>query len=70
MVTLKPLDVPVQEPSWLMLLDLFYDGDNTGQTSFNLHGYTLEEAQDVARNIADNPYMMKEIDEFLWGESD
>ncbi len=58
------------ETTWLLLLRLDFDGEPAGTTSFNLHGYSREEAEQVAANISDNPYLMKEIDEFLWGESD
>ena len=55
---------------WLMRVQLFYDGEAAGTTSFNLEGYTEEEAEAVARNIKNNAFLMREIDEFLWGESD
>jgi hypothetical protein len=61
---------PVGDHKWLMALDLFYDGDAAGKTSFTLHGYSEEEAQKIAQSIGENDYMMKEIDEFLWGEND
>ncbi|MDP2608286.1 MULTISPECIES: hypothetical protein [unclassified Oceanobacter] len=56
--------------NWLLLVHLFYDGDTAGTTSFNLHGYSREEAEALAANLQDNAYLMKEIDEYLWGESD
>jgi|AZIK01.1.fsa_nt_gi hypothetical protein len=55
---------------WLLLIQLSYQSDLAGTTSFNLHGYNREEAEEVAKNIQSNPYVMKEIDEYLWGESD
>lgn len=55
---------------WMMKIHLFYDGEPAGVTSFNLHGYTRQEAEAVAQNIASNQYLMKEIDMYLWGESD
>ena len=55
---------------WKMTVQLFYDGESAGTTSFKLHGYNREEAEDVARNLNRNAYLMREIDEFLWGESD
>jgi hypothetical protein len=61
----------LQENSiWLMTVKLFYDGESVGSISFNLQGYTESEAEDVARNIKSNAMLMREIDEFLWGESD
>ncbi|WP_221797295.1 hypothetical protein [Oceanobacter mangrovi] len=66
-VELRP--TPLDE-QWLLLVKLVYDGDPAGTASFTLHGHTREEAEHVARHIADNDYLMKEIDEFLWGESD
>ncbi|MBM97011.1 MAG: hypothetical protein CMI09_14330 [Oceanospirillaceae bacterium] len=55
---------------WLLIIQLVYDGDPAGSTSFTLHGYTREEAEAVAANVSDNAFLMKEIDEYLWGESD
>jgi hypothetical protein len=55
---------------WLLAVDLFYEEKPVGKTSFNLNGYTEDEAVDVARNLGSNSYLMKEIDDFLWGESD
>lgn len=55
---------------WLLAVDLFYEEKSVGKTSFNLNGYTEDEAIEVARNLGSNPYLMKEIDDFLWGESD
>lgn len=67
MIELHPTD---KDSQWLLVIKLNYDGSEAGKTSFNLHGYTEEEATNVARNISNNPYIMKEIDEYLWGESD
>lgn len=58
------------ETDWLLKIRLMYDGTAAGVTSFTLHGHSAEEARNVARNIGSNPYLMREIDEFLWGESD
>lgn len=61
---------PQEIDSWLMRVQLFYDGEPAGITSFNLQGYSAEEAEDIARNLKTNAFLMREIDEFLWGESD
>jgi len=66
-VELRPTE---EEQTWLLLVRLDYDGAPAGTASFNLHGYSREEAEQIATHIPDNPYLMKEIDEFLWGESD
>jgi hypothetical protein len=55
---------------WLLLVDLFYEEKPVGKTSFTLNGYSEDEAVEVARNLGSNSYLMKEIDDFLWGESD
>lgn len=55
---------------WLLIVRLVYDGDPAGTTSFTLHSHTQEEAEQVAANVSENAFLMKEIDEFLWGESD
>ncbi len=59
-----------QEDTWLLTLNLVYDGHPAGKLSFNLNGYSEEEAYEVARNLNQYPYLMREIDEYLWGESD
>jgi hypothetical protein len=56
--------------SWLMAVKLIYDGESVGTISFNLQGYTESEAEDIARNLKSNASLMREIDEYLWGESD
>ncbi|SMF28483.1 hypothetical protein SAMN02745866_01833 [Alteromonadaceae bacterium Bs31] len=53
-----------------MRVQLYYQNEPAGVTTFNLHGYTRSEAEDVARNVHKNAYLMKEIDEYLWGESE
>lgn len=58
------------ENSWKLSLKLMYDGELAGTMSFNLEGYDAEEAQEIAQNIPNNAFMMREIDEYLWGESD
>lgn len=78
MVQLRPVAIAAQDGAtqeieprhWRLDIDLLYDGATAGKTSFNLHGYSRQEAEAVARNIRSNAYLMKEIDEFLWGESD
>ena len=61
---------PGEESNWKLEIELFYQGHPAGRTSFNLHGYTQAEAENVARTVKDNHFMMREIDEYLWGESD
>jgi hypothetical protein len=54
--------------NWLLEVQLYHDGGPVGKTSFNLHGYTQAEAEQTARNIRSNEYLMQEIDHFLWSE--
>lgn len=61
---------PLPGDSWRLSLRLVYDGEPAGTLSFNLNGYNPEEARDIARNVSSNAFLMREIDEFLWGESD
>lgn len=67
-----PTDLsPSEQPAdWQLAIRLVYDGIAVGTTAFTLHQHNADEARDVARNIGSNPYLMREIDEFLWGESD
>lgn len=55
---------------WQLLIRLFHDNVPVGTTHFTLHGYSEAEAQTVARNIRTSPFIMREIDETLWGEMD
>lgn len=55
---------------WTLQVRLFYDGEAAGTTSFKLNGYTQAEAEHLARHLGEHPYLMREIDEYLWGESD
>lgn len=55
---------------WILQLQMLYDGDAAGQLSFQLHGYSRSEAETIARTLKDNAFIMREIDEYLWGESD
>lgn len=55
---------------WLINVKLFYEGKEVGTTSFTLQGYNQEEAENIVKNFKENAYLMKEIDDFLWGESD
>lgn len=54
--------------NWLLEVKLYHEGTPIGRTSFNLHGYTQAEAEDTARNIRHNEYLMQEIDHYLWSE--
>ena len=67
-VELKP--VPRREHEWVLDINLIYDGASAGTASFKLYGYSQPDAEQVARTIRDNDYLMKEIDDYLWGESD
>lgn len=55
---------------WLMKVHLYYEGKSAGITSFTLRGYSQDEAEQVARGLPKNAFLLREIDEFLWGESD
>ncbi len=62
--------MPKGANSWLLSLRLVYDGTPAGTLSFDLNGYSAAEAGELARNIRSQPFLMREIDEYLWGESD
>lgn len=55
---------------WVLSLQLMFEGQPAGIKTFDLVGYTQEEAQQVARDVRNNAFIMREIDEYLWGESD
>lgn len=56
--------------AWSLEVRLFYDGAPAGTTTFQLHGYSQAEAEAIARDIRRNEFLMQEIDQLLWGESD
>ena len=55
---------------WSMRVQLFYNDESVGSTSFNLQGYSQQEAEAIAKDLKNNAFLMREIDEYLWGESD
>jgi hypothetical protein len=67
-VSLRPHEHAIK--CWNMDVQLYYEGDHAGNKRFTLHGYDLAEAEHLARNIKSDAYLMREIDEYLWGESD
>lgn len=69
-VELTPARNAPDNVDWRLRIQLFYSGDPVGNTSFNLNGYSQAEAFHLAKSIRHNAYIMKEIDDFLWGESD
>ncbi|MFC3606478.1 hypothetical protein [Stutzerimonas tarimensis] len=56
--------------TWRLDVQLFYEEEPAGRTTFTLHGYSQDEAETIARGIKHNEYLMHEIDQVLWGESD
>lgn len=62
--------LPPDVDAWQLEVRLFYDGGPAGATSFNLRGYSQEEAEAIAKGFRHNQFMMQEIDQLLWGESD
>lgn len=59
-----------EKDCWRMNVQLYYDGEPAGGTRFTLRGYSQQEAEQIARNVKSNSFLMREIDEYLWGESD
>jgi hypothetical protein len=49
-------------------LRLFYSGKPAGVLSFDLNGFSPAEAVALARDIAGNHTIMREIDEYLCGD--
>lgn len=56
--------------SWLLKTEMFDGTYKVGNASFTLHGYSLNEAEDIARNIRSNPVLMRAIDDELAGDMD
>ncbi len=49
-------------------LTLFYHNENIGKLEFLLTEYSKHAAMMVAKNIKDNEFIMREIDEYLCGD--
>lgn len=64
------LQPAAEAESWLLLVKLIYDGEPAGEISFNLLNYTEEEARHLAHNITDHGFIMREIDDLLFGDSE
>ena len=56
--------------TWLLHVRLAYENHPAGDMRFTLHNYSQAEARAIASNIRSNPFLMREIDEYLWSESD
>ncbi|SEQ47583.1 hypothetical protein SAMN03080615_01595 [Amphritea atlantica] len=54
----------------ILKLELNYHTQIIGAKSFTLQGFSGEEAENLVRNLPDNQYIMREIDEFLAGDMD
>lgn len=52
-----------------LLLNLFYDTEFVGTLSFSLHNYSVQECLDLARNVADDAYLLSQIDDYLSGDN-
>ncbi|MBE0505596.1 MAG: hypothetical protein IBX50_02620 [Marinospirillum sp.] len=64
------LQPAAEAESWLLQVKLIYDGEPAGEISFNLLHYTEEEARHLAHNITDHGFIMREIDDLLFGDSE
>lgn len=61
---------PQGADAWNLEVRLFYDGAPAGTATFDLHGYSQSEAEAIVRDFRCNAFLMQEIDQLLWGESD
>jgi hypothetical protein len=60
----------IGEDIWRLSLNLHYAGDPAGTLSFTLNGYSQEDAFELAKNVGESQFIMREVDEYLWGEMD
>lgn len=56
--------------TWLLRVHLVYENQPAGEARFTLQGYSESEAREIALNMKSNSFLMREIDEFLWSDSD
>lgn len=52
----------------LLILEIYYDNDKTGNLSFDLHNYDYEDMIELAQNVRDSEFILQEIDNFLSGD--
>lgn len=52
----------------LLRLELYFEDDLVDTMSFDLHNYTYDEIVELARNVRDNEFILREIDNFLAGD--
>lgn len=52
----------------LLILEIYYDNDKTGNLSFDLHNYEYEDMIVLVQNIRKNEFILQEVDNFLSGD--
>jgi len=52
----------------LLILEVYYDNDKTGNLSFDLHNYKYDDMIELAKNIRKNDFILQEVDIFLSGD--
>ncbi|WP_114418285.1 hypothetical protein [Marinospirillum perlucidum] len=58
------------ETHWLLDVKILHSGEPVADISFNLDGHTQEEALELAHNLPKHGYIMREIDDLLFGDSE
>jgi len=67
--SIKLIPAAVTSPSRIILqLEIYYDNQQTGSLSFDLHNYEYEDIIAIAQNIRSNEFILQEVDNFLSGD--
>ena len=52
----------------MLQLEIYYDNQQTGGLSFDLHNYEYADIIAIAQNIRSNDFILQEVDNFLSGD--
>lgn len=67
--SIKVTAISADSPLRIILnIEIFYDNQQVGSLSFDLHNYEYEDIVDLAQNIRVNEYILQEVDNFLSGD--
>jgi len=67
--SVKLISVAMNAPLRVMLqLEIYYDNQQTGGLSFDLHNYEYADIIAIAQNIRSNDFILQEVDNFLSGD--
>lgn len=60
--------VPTDDEWVTLFLQVFYEGQKMARLSYNLINYNYDEIIYTAKNIKENAYILREVDNYLAGD--